>query len=339
MGSNHARVLSRLVRESKLNVELAYIVDIDQSRAEYVSKTYGGKPVSSIDDISELDGAIVATPTSTHYEIVSKLVDKGVNYIFVEKPMTLTLTEAIDLVEKLRDSDIVLNVGYIERFNPAFIALLRGRMEGSINDVLTIVSRRIGPFAPRAGSVDVTLDLGSHEVDAHTLIMGRLPLSVKSFGLSNIVSNRLDHAWIIMNYGDTLSLIEVSRVSPVKLRVLYITSKSSLVFLNYIDQKLNFIKSTGEEFPNTRREEPLFLEDYLSIAYYQNYRSALVDAYQGLVVQYICEAIGESYRRRVEAPLGEDSVYSTYSDFFIKGLDGFRKFLFRLMDAYKLVSS
>ncbi len=140
--------------------ELRGVVDIDRQRSRDVAAEHD---VESIDDIASLagvvDAAIVATPTATHHEIVNKLLQSGI-HVLVEKPIATTVEEARDLVELAEAKGLVFQVGHIERFNPAVVA-----MAGKIARPLYIESNRIAPFKPRGLDVCVVLDLMIHDIE------------------------------------------------------------------------------------------------------------------------------------------------------------------------------
>ncbi len=140
--------------------ELRGVVDIDRQRSRDVAAEHD---VESIDDIASLagvvDAAIVATPTPTHHEIVTRLLQSGI-HVLVEKPIATTVEEARDLVELAEAKDLVLQVGHVERFNPAVVAMAR-----KIKRPLFIESNRIAPFKSRGLDVSVVLDLMIHDIE------------------------------------------------------------------------------------------------------------------------------------------------------------------------------
>ena len=154
-GRWHAQKLADLGRS-----ELLGVVDIDRQRSRDIAAKHG---VEAIDDISHLagvvDAAIVATPTATHHEIVNNLLQCGI-HVLVEKPIATTVGEARDLVELAEAKGLVFQVGHIERFNPAVVA-----MAGKISRPLYIESNRIAPFKPRGLDVCVVLDLMIHDIE------------------------------------------------------------------------------------------------------------------------------------------------------------------------------
>ena len=111
------------------------------------------------DLIGNVDAVALSTPTSTHFEIASALLSNGI-HLLLEKPITTTLDEARELVRIADDRDLVLQVGHLERFNPAIIALTK-----HVGQPQFIESTRIAPYKPRALDVSVVLDLMIHDID------------------------------------------------------------------------------------------------------------------------------------------------------------------------------
>ncbi len=332
MGLNHLRVLKRISSENpRLVEEIKYIVDIDEERLNKAYKLYGGKPVKKIEEIPDnsIDLAFIATPTSTHYEIALKMIEKGVKYLFIEKPLANNIMDTIKLIEKIEENNVALTTGYIERFNPGTYSLFHEIVNGNLREPLTTLSRRIGPYSARVRDTDVIYDLGIHEIDIHLMINGKYPYSIRTYGLKNIVSSEKlhDHGWIIMNYGDKLSFIEVNRITPFKLRKLYITAKSAVGVLDYIEQKLLIYTSRYNIEVRVRREEPLYIEDLVNIYYFKEYGRGFVDQYQAFLSSYLCEKSIESSNNGNEIIVEEDQLYQSYRDYLSTGIENYRRFI------------
>ena len=154
-GRRHARKFAELEQS-----RLLAVVDINRKRSRSVAAEHD---VKSIDDIAHLagviDAAIVATPTPTHHKIVKNLLQNGI-HVLVEKPIATTVEEARDLVELAEAKDLVFQVGHIERFNPAVVAMAR-----RIKRPVFIESNRIAPFKARGLDVSVVLDLMIHDIE------------------------------------------------------------------------------------------------------------------------------------------------------------------------------
>lgn len=160
-GRRHAQKLAALQSS-----RLVAVVDIDPVRARDVAAELG---VAAMCDCHELPGevsaAVVATPTSTHFEIARNLLEAGI-HVLVEKPMTTAMAHARELVEVADGRQLVLQVGHLERFNPVVIA-----MAGHVAQPQFIESIRVAPYKQRALDVSVVLDLMIHDIDLiHTFV-------------------------------------------------------------------------------------------------------------------------------------------------------------------------
>ncbi|HEX7060382.1 MAG TPA: Gfo/Idh/MocA family oxidoreductase [Woeseiaceae bacterium] len=160
-GRRHAQKLAALQGS-----RLVAVVDIDAARAREVAGELG---VTALSDCRELPGevsaAIVATPTSTHYEVARSLLDAGI-HVLIEKPMTTAMEHARALVEVANGRRLVLQVGHLERFNPVVLA-----MADRVSQPQFIESVRVAPYTQRALDVSVVLDLMIHDIDLiHTFV-------------------------------------------------------------------------------------------------------------------------------------------------------------------------
>lgn len=329
MGFNHARVINRIAKDYPDLVELTYVIDVNREKAASVARRYGGKPLTSIENIEKntIDFAIIATPTETHYDMFMKLLEKDVPYVFIEKPMTRNIEEAINMVETAEKHGIKISVGHIERFNPAVLSLLEHTAHGFLGEPLTTISRRVGPFAARVGNTDVIYDLGIHEIDISLSIYKRCPIKIMSYTLENLVSRLADYALIILGYDKGFSSIEVNRVAPFKQRILYLTASKGVVHLDYMNQELTIHTVVHDINVRIDKEEPLYLEDLAMIRSVLNNRDFPIDIYQAFTSLLLCEKSLESTKLGREINIENDPIYQSYSDIIRKGLEGYRQYV------------
>ena len=332
MGSAHARVLHRISEELPGEIELRYIVDVDVERAKRVSTKYGGEPLNSIDDIprDSVDLALIATPTEYHYKVFKQLVEKNTRYFFIEKPMTRSLEEGVRLLRHVEENDLWVSVGHIERFNPAVVSLHRHVEKGELGEVLTIISRRVGPYTARVKHTDVIYDLGVHEIDNSLAIYKRIPERIRSYTLGNLVTRLSDYALIILQYDKGFSSLEVNRVTPFKQRIMYLTGTRGVAYLDYMKQELTIYNGEHEIRALIRREEPLYLEDLAVVKNIINRGNPPIDPYQAFTSLYLCELSLESTRTMKEIVIEDRKDYIEYKDILKKGLDGYKRSLEQL---------
>jgi len=329
MGSAHVRVIKRIIDENPDTIELAYVVDINLARARNIAKKYGGKPLSSVREIpyGDIDLVFITTPTEHHYSVFNELLNKDIRGFFIEKPLTRNLDEALNLIKIAEENGIWINVGHIERFNPAVQALHKRIKQGFLGEVLTVISRRVGPFVARVKTTDVIYDLGIHEIDNNLAIYRKYPITLRSYTLENLVSNLTDYALILLGYRRGFSNIEVNRVTPFKQRIMYLTCSKAVAYLDYMNQELRIYMDEHEINVKIRKEEPLYLEDLAVIKSYMEKKDPPIDIYQGFAGLFLCEKALESTRTNKEIVLDNDNDYKTYEDIIEKGLYNFNRYI------------
>ncbi len=161
------------------HTELTAVCDVDGERVRQFGKKYRTKPLTDYRELPALGvtAASVVTPTSTHFEIVSFLLERGVD-VLVEKPMTRTVEEAEQLIDLARTHGRILQVGHLERFNPAFRSLA-----GVLNRPWFFEVRRIAPFAGRGIDVDVVMDLMIHDIDIVSYLVKSSVARIEAIGI------------------------------------------------------------------------------------------------------------------------------------------------------------
>ena len=249
-GKNHCRV----VQESE-RAELVAVVDVDEARAS-------GFGCEALKDHRQLagrvDAAIVSAPTSVHAEIAAELMEAGID-VLVEKPITADLASADHLLEAAERRGRVLQVGHLERFNPAVIAL-----EGRLTLPLFFEIHRMNAFSPRSLDVDVVLDLMIHDVDVVLAFTGAEPIEVRAAGVS-ILSPKVDIANVRLQFANgCVANLTASRISTERVRKLRLFQPHQYLSLDYGRQDLAIFSvnngQIGFEQAPVTRQEPLKLQ-------------------------------------------------------------------------------
>src|SRR5262249_48231505 len=156
----------RVYKETE-GAQLVGVFDSDAPRAETFAAEFGTKAFASLDDLqSAVDAASVAVPTVAHAEVGCRLMEQGVD-VLVEKPMATDLAEADTLVDAAHRHSRILQIGHVERFNPAVLAV-----EPILNRPLFFEVHRLGVFTPRSLDVDVIYDLMIHDLDILLALVG-----------------------------------------------------------------------------------------------------------------------------------------------------------------------
>jgi predicted dehydrogenase len=251
LGQHHARIYSE-IEES----DLVAVVDIDRNKAEKFAEKYRCEPATAYQDIlDKVDALSIVTPTTTHYSIALDCL-RAKKDILIEKPITVHVDETDELIRESEKSDCIIQVGHIERFNPALLAA-----SDMFNEPLFIESERLSPFLGRGTDVDVTLDLMIHDVDI-ILSLVNLPVrDIKAVG-AKVLTEKIDvaKAWIEFENGCT-ALATVSRLSPEKLRRLKVFQKDSYISIDYQNAEIKRYFRNGEgissEVRKPEKKEPL----------------------------------------------------------------------------------
>jgi predicted dehydrogenase len=244
-GQNHCRVVRQSTR-----AELTAVVDIDPTRAAIADyRELAGK----------VDAAIVATPTSVHAEIGCWLLEHSID-VLVEKPIAPDMESADRLVAAAERNGRVLQVGHLERFNPAVMAL-----EGRVTLPLFFEIHRLSVFSPRSLDVDVILDLMIHDIDIVLSLTGTEPEEIRGAGVS-ILSPKVDIANVRLQFPNgCVANLTASRVSTERVRKLRLFQPQQYCSLDYARQELLIFSVGGdrqvsfEPVPVTR-SEPLQLQ-------------------------------------------------------------------------------
>lgn len=266
MGANHARVA-----RSVPGVDVAYVVDPDRARAERAAAACGAEATTDLSDIfGKVDAAVVASPSSLHETHGLALLASGVN-VLIEKPIATTVEEASRLLDAAAAEGLVLQIGHVERFNPAVLEL--DRLQG---DVVHIDAARIGPYSNRV-EVGVVLDLMIHDLDIVLSIVGGEPVDVFATARrTRSTTEDLVSALIEFDNGTSASLT-ASRIGQTKIRTLALTREKDFVSVDLLRQDVTihrvdhseYLSDEGTRYRQTgvvelpfleNRGEPLYLE-------------------------------------------------------------------------------
>jgi predicted dehydrogenase len=222
-GRNHIRVISELA-----DVELTAIVDTDVSKAEEAARGLQCNVYSGLECISpEVDAAIVATPTITHEPVAMELLDKGLD-LLVEKPMAPSSAAGKRISDFARERGRILQVGHLERFNPAVVAL-----EKTLTVPLFFEIHRLSVFSPRSLDVNVILDLMIHDLEIILSFTGQEPSEVRAAGIS-VLSNQVDIANVRLSFpSGCVANLTASRVSTEKVRKLRLFQPGEYISVDY----------------------------------------------------------------------------------------------------------
>ena len=298
-GRNHVRVLSRLP-----GVELVAIVDSDLTKAQTLATEHGGRPFASLDSVPTIDAAVVATPTHSHEEVATRLLNLGID-VLVEKPIAATAAAGERLARLADHRKRILQVGHLERFNPAVIAL-----EKALTVPLFFEIHRLSIFTARSLDVDVVLDLMIHDLDLVLSLTQAMPEEIRAAGIS-VLSNKVDIANVRLSFASgCIANLTASRVSVEQVRKLRLFQPAEYISLDYHRQDATrFSVASAESGPLPKigfeqlkvdRVEPLEAE-LLSFCHAVRERTRpRVDAWQGARALHLAEAILDKIEEHAE---------------------------------------
>lgn len=231
------------------------------------------KVVSDIKEIiNEIDAAVVVTPTSTHFELVSYLLQNNKN-VFCEKPLCSNDDEAKKLLEIASGKNVVLQVGHSERFHEAWDKLRDGFQK--LTPPYTVRINRSAPFKGRATDVDVVQDLAIHDLDLILHLFKQKPVSVSATGYK-IRTTNWDHVSIHLTMEDKCeAFVVIGRNSVKEMRDLEVISKDGMVTIDLFTNKIYVATSSQFEDGTFVKEEAYAKRDHLLLEHKHFYDSIL----------------------------------------------------------------
>ena len=219
------------------NINIVGFYDPSDNVATAISENYGIKryldPAKLMDECDAVD---IVAPTTTHYELCKMAILKS-KHVFVEKPLANTMVEAREIVKLAKEANVKFQVGHVERFNPAFLAL----KEYELNPMFLEV-HRLSQFNPRGTDVSVILDLMIHDID---IILSVVKSSVKNISANgvNVMSESPDIANVRIEFDNgCVANLTSSRISMKKMRKMRLFQKDSYISIDFLDKKTEVIK-------------------------------------------------------------------------------------------------
>ena len=254
-GRRHMRVISQSPRAG-----LAAVVDADAGRAASAASEFRCEALPDIAALRErVDAAVVAVPTTAHVDTACALIEAGID-VLVEKPIAADLASARRLVEAAESRGRVLQVGHLERFNPAVTALT-----GLVRLPLFFEVHRLSPFTPRSLDVDVVLDLMIHDIDVVLSLVGLMPEEIHAAGIS-ILTPKVDIANVRLAFPNgCVANLTASRVSTERVRKLRLFQPHQYISIDYARQDVFSLAVTPDRGISSNpvpveKDEPLRLE-------------------------------------------------------------------------------
>lgn len=217
--------------------ELVGFYDQDENTARKIAAETGVRNYASIDElIDSVDVVDIVTPTIAHFDCASKAIAKGKN-VFIEKPVVATVEEANRLIDLAKKANVNVQVGHVERFNPAFIAA-----EPHINDPLFVEVHRLAIYNPRGCDVPVVLDLTVHDIDILLTIVKSPIKSIHASGVS-IVSPTPDIITARLEFENgAVANLTTSRISLKNMRKFRIFQNGAYITMDFMEKKADIVR-------------------------------------------------------------------------------------------------
>lgn len=226
-------------------VQLVGFCDTDDANAAVVSEKYNLTRYTDAEAlIDDCDAVDIVTPTLFHYQICEAAIKKG-RHVFVEKPLAHTMDEARNLVKLAKEANIKFQVGHVERFNPAFLALKEYKLQPMFIEV-----HRLAQFNPRGTDVSVILDLMIHDID---IILSLVKSNVNYISANGVavMSDTPDIANVRIEFDNgCVANLTSSRISMKKMRKMRLFQKDAYIGIDFLEKKTEIIKLNTPEDRN-----------------------------------------------------------------------------------------
>ena len=232
--------------------ELVGFFDPDDNNAAKVIENHGIRRFESVDALLQaVDVVDIVTPTLTHFQLALQAIQNG-KHVFIEKPLTNTLEEAEILLEACKKHGVKVQVGHVERFNPALLAL----EETSLNPMF-IEAHRLAIFNPRGTDVSVVLDLMIHDLDIVLSLVNSEVKRIHANGVS-VVSDSPDIANVRLEFENgCVANLTASRISMKQMRKVRLFQKDAYISLDFLEKNTQVIRLYDEGDVNIPKDVPL----------------------------------------------------------------------------------
>ena len=284
-GKNHSRVLSEFG-------VLSAICDTNSQRAEKFGKKYSVNFYNSFENLLEkekFDAALVCTPTFTHSDIATKLIENK-KHVFVEKPMTYLSEDGQNLIDAAKRNNVILTCGYIERFNPAVASVIDFLKSQKYGDLIRLEFYREHRMPQHIKDVGVIYDTSVHDIDTAMWLFDETPEVVYAIA-GKINHEHEDFATIMLGFKDNkTATISSNWITPIRVRNFNAVCTEARIFSDFITQEIRIETDNGTENPKNVKAEPLSLEIKNFLDSIEGKNDLLVKPEQAVNVTKIAEA-------------------------------------------------
>ena len=284
-GKNHSRVLSEFG-------VLSAVCDANSERAEEFGKKYSVNFYDSFESLleqEEFDAALVCTPTFTHSDITTRLIENK-KHVFVEKPMTYLSEDGQNLVALAKRNNVILTCGYIERFNPAVASVKDFIKSQKYGDLIRLEFYREHRMPQHIKDVGVIYDTSVHDIDTAMWLFDETPEIV--FAIAGRINHEHeDFATITLGFKDNrTATISSNWITPIRVRNFNAVCTEARIFSDFITQEIRIETDNCTENPKNEKAEPLSLEIKNFIDAIEGKNDLVVKPEQAVNVTKVAEA-------------------------------------------------
>jgi len=271
LGKFHIKNLIELKKE-RSDIDIKGVYDINPEKMNAMKNDFGINTFSNKDELfKEINTIIIVTPTVTHYEFAKEAIEKDIN-CFIEKPITGNLTDAHELLESANNRNIKIQIGHIERFNPALLAL-----ENYELNPLFIESHRLSEFNPRGTDVSVIQDLMIHDID---IILNMVKSEIESIEANGVavITDKIDIANSRIKFRNgCVANLTASRISQKKMRKMRIFQKDMYI-------SVDFSRNSSEIFNIIKDEKSASVQKGFLIGPFEFEKNKIIISYENKTV-------------------------------------------------------
>ena len=284
-GKNHSRVLSEFG-------VLSAICDTNSQCAEEFGKKYSVNFYNSFENLLEkekFDAALVCTPTFTHSDITTRLIENK-KHVFVEKPMTYLSEDGQNLIDAAKRNNVILTCGYIERFNPAVASVKDFLKSQKYGDLIRLEFYREHRMPQHIKDVGVIYDTSVHDIDTAMWLFDETPEVVYAIA-GKINHEHEDFATIMLCFKDNkTATISSNWITPIRVRNFNAVCTEARIFSDFITQEIRVETDNGTDNPKNEKAEPLSLEIKNFIDAIEGKNDLVVKPEQAVNVTKVAEA-------------------------------------------------
>ena len=293
LGRLHARILT------EMDVIAVGFVETNDAIAAEVQENLKLRRFESVAALAkEIDCAVVATPTTTHFDVARELLEAGVD-VMIEKPITADADDARKLIAIAKERGRIIQVGHVERYNPAIVSVVP-----LLNKVGYIVAERLGVFVPRSLDVDVLLDLMIHDLNLVLSLLRQPVVDIRAVGIP-VLTDKVDITNVRLEMANgAVANLTASRVSQERVRKIRFFGSDAYISVDTKEQEVKGYRLAGRSIEqleiNVEKKEPLRaeLESFLECA--RERKRPIVSAEDGLEAVELAKRVAAAIDDAVE---------------------------------------